>query len=121
MVKILDTQELIYNGNDLGAVYSKNNTIFKVWAPTVDKIAVVVYEFFNDTFGIKYPMTKVKKGIWELKINGDFKNKYYNYLVLNDGEEKVTPDIYTKGCSANGEKGMIVDFSSIKTLQLEKS
>ena len=53
MTKILDTNELIYNGNDLGAVYSKENTIFKVWAPTIDKISVVVYESFNDDFGQK--------------------------------------------------------------------
>ena len=113
MVKILDTQEFIYNGNDLGAVYSKSNTIFKVWAHTVDKISVIVYESFNDDSGQKYEMIKVNNGIWELKLNGDFKNKYYNYIVLNDGVEKETPDIYTKGASANGKKGMIVDFSSI--------
>ena len=98
MEKVLENEEFTYDGNDLGAVYTTHNTTFKVWAPTVEKITVVVYETFNDDLGQKYVMTKVEKGVWELKLNGDFKNKYYNYLVLNDGVEKETPDIYTKGC-----------------------
>lgn len=113
MVEILDTHEYIYNGNDLGAVYSQDNTIFKVWAPTIDKISVIVYDSFNDKSGLKYEMNKIENGVWELKLIGNYKNKYYNYLVLNDGIERETPDIYTKGVSDNGEKGMIVDFSSI--------
>ena len=113
MVKVLENQEFIYDGNDLGAAYTTLSTTFKVWAPTVEKITVIVYETFNDELGQKYEMTKSEKGIWELKLNGDFKNKYYNYLVLNDGEENETPDIYTKGSCANGKRGMIVDFNSI--------
>ena len=113
MEKVLENEEYIYHGNDLGAVYTTHNTTFKVWAPTVEKITVIVYETFNDESGQKYVMTKGEKGVWELKLNGDFKNKYYNYLVLNAGVEKETPDIYTKGSNANGKKGMIVDFNSI--------
>jgi len=113
MVKVLENQEFIYNGNDLGAVYTPLNTTFKVWAPSVEKVTVVVYEIFNDDLGQKYEMTRSEKGVWELKLNGDFKNQYYNYIVLNGGEENETPDIYTKGSSANGKKGMIVDFHSI--------
>ena len=113
MEKILENQDFTYNGNDLGAVYTKENTTFKVWAPTVEKIEVIVYEDFNDDIGQIYAMTRREKGVWEFSIKGDFKNKYYNYIVSNFGTVRETPDIYTKGCSANGKKGMIVDFYSI--------
>jgi pullulanase len=113
MKKRLENQEFTYHGNDLGAVYTAHSTTFKVWAPTVEKIAVVVYESFNDNLGEKYAMTMGEKGVWVLNLKGDFKNKYYNYLVSNDSVEKETPDIYTKGASVNGKKGMIVDFDSI--------
>jgi len=119
MVKALDSQEFIYNGEDLGAVYTSYNTTFKVWAPTVEKITVIVYIDFNDDIGEKHEMTKVEKGVWYIKLDGDFKNKYYNYLVLNGGVEKETPDLYTKGASSNGEKGMIVDFLSINPINWE--
>ncbi|MBU3114225.1 type I pullulanase [Clostridium lacusfryxellense] len=113
MVESIEDQQFIYDGNDLGAVYSKLNTTFKVWAPTVEKITVILYETYNDDLGQKYEMNKSERGVWQLSLNGDFKNKYYNYIVLNNGVEKETPDLYTKGSSANGKKGMIVDFDSI--------
>ncbi|MBU3143600.1 type I pullulanase [Clostridium sp. CF012] len=113
MDEVLENNEFTYDRNDLGAVYTTHYTTFKVWAPTVEEISVVVYETFSDDLKQKHAMAKGQNGVWELKLQGDFKNKYYNYLVTNDGVEKETPDIYTKGASANGEKGMIVDFNSI--------
>ena len=61
MVNVLDDQELIYDGDDLGAVYNKLYTTFKVWAPTVDKVTVLVYEDFNDDLGQKHEMKKLRK------------------------------------------------------------
>jgi len=119
MENVLNNQESIYNGDDLGAVYTTLYTTFKVWAPTVDKITLVVYEDSYDDLGQKYEMIKFEKGVWELRLNGDYKNKYYNYIVSNNGEQKETPDIYTKGASANGKKGMIVDFHSINPVNWE--
>lgn len=118
MTKMLE-EEITYYGNDLGAVYTIYNTTFKVWAPTMEKVTVVMYETFNDDIGHKYSMNKEKHGIWGLKLEGDYKNKYYNYLVLNGGEERETPDIYTRGATANGKKGMIVDFHSINPTNWE--
>ncbi len=113
MDKMSENQEFIYDGSDLGAVYTKDNTTFKVWAPTAEQISVLVYETPQDDLGQKYAMTKGEKGVWRLSLKGDFKNKYYNYLVVFNGVEKETPDIYTKGASANGKRGMIVDFHSL--------
>ena len=44
--KIQYTHELdaqAYDGNDLGATYTKNATTFKVWAPTASRVAVKIY------------------------------------------------------------------------------
>ncbi|MGH4117688.1 type I pullulanase [Clostridium sp.] len=116
---MLESKESTYDGNDLGAVYTPFKTTFKVWAPTIEKITVLVYENFENDERQEYEMIKVDSGIWELVLVGDFKNKYYNYLVLKDGMQKETPDIYTKGASANGKRGMIVDFSSINPCNWE--
>jgi len=105
-------KEFFYNGQDLGAVYSKECTIFKVWAPTRDDIKVIVYDNYNDSHGKILPMTKVDKGVWELILEGDYKNKYYNYIVIVEGKEMETTDPYTKGATVNGKKGMVVDFST---------
>lgn len=113
MDEVLESNNFTYNGNDLGAVYTTHGTTFKVWAPNAEEISVVVYETFNAEIKQKHVMNKGEKGIWFLSLRGDFKNKYYNYLVTNSGIEKETQDIYTKGSNANGKKGMIVDFNSI--------
>lgn len=105
-------EDYFYEGNDLGANYSKKNTIFKVWSPIAENIKTIVYKRYSDTIGQVYQMKKNLKGVWELVIEGDYKNYYYNYIVSIDGVEKETQDPYTKGATANGNKGMIVDFSS---------
>ncbi|RKD31219.1 type I pullulanase [Thermohalobacter berrensis] len=113
MYKKEDLLDMVYTGDDLGATYRKDYTIFKVWSPVADNMKVVVYENYDDNVGTEYPMKLSENGVWELKLKGDYKNKYYNYRVTIDGVEKETPDPYTKGATANGKKGMIVDFKSI--------
>lgn len=104
--------EFIYTGNDLGANYYKDYTIFKVWSLDAQHIKVVIYDSYDDV-GIMHHMNKEEDGIWSLKLYGDYGNKYYNYMVKRNNIEKETPDPYTKGATLNGKKGMIVDFASI--------
>lgn len=103
----------IYDGEDLGATYNKDFTIFKVWAPSREDIKLIIYESHNDSQGKIYSMIRRNDGVWELRLDGDYGNKYYNYIVSVDGMYIETPDPYTKGATANGKRGMIVDFSSV--------
>lgn len=113
MINILESEEFIYRGNDLGANYQKEHTVFKVWSPLAQAMKVVIYNNYDVNIGQIYDMSKANQGIWELKLDGDFSNKYYNYKVTINGVERETADPYAKGATVNGEKGMIVDFSSI--------
>jgi len=62
MGKELENQQFIYKGNDLGAVYTTYNTTFKVWAPTAEKITLVVYKDFNDLLSkIRYLLLNPKE------------------------------------------------------------
>lgn len=113
MINILESEEFIYSGNDLGANYQKDNTVFKVWSPLAQYMKVVIYNSYDTITGQIYDMSKVNQGIWELKLTGDFKNKYYNYKITIDDVERETADPYAKGATANSKKCMIVDFTSI--------
>ncbi|QIB27254.1 type I pullulanase [Caloranaerobacter azorensis] len=113
MRKVLESEEFVYDGDDLGATYTKEYTVFKVWSPVAESMKVVIYDDYKDSVGKVYPMSKGEKGVWELKLYGDYKNKYYNYRVTINGVEKETPDPYAKGATVNGKMGMIVDFDSI--------
>ena len=109
--------EQAYDGNDLGAVYKKTATTFKVWAPTAERVAVKLYATgSSEEDGAQEismnVMKKGKNGVWSLTLKGDKKNLYYTYLVTNDGVTTETADVYSKAVGVNGNRSMIVDLDS---------
>lgn len=102
-----------YNG-DLGAIYSRESTTFKVWSPVSDSITLNIYlQGHGSEKPQTYPMTKGEKGVFSAIVNGDQGGKYYTYTVVNssypDGAEIVDP--YAKSAGLDGQRGQIVDFS----------
>lgn len=52
-----------YEGDDLGAVYTKEKTGFKVWAPTASEVSLNLYEQGDgDNLIETLPMTWVRRG-----------------------------------------------------------
>lgn len=103
-----------YEGNDLGASYSTEKTVFKVWSPSAESISVLMYPQGEAKEGekpeITYPMEQAKSGVWKAEIEGDLKNKYYVYQVTVDGKTKLVVDPYAKAAGVNGERGMVIDL-----------
>lgn len=101
--------------NDFGAVYSKEKTVFHVWAPTAEEVQVALYSAGTDeeegaeNKG-RYPMKRIENGVWEAEISGDLDKVYYTYFVTHDGVTQECVDIYAKACGANGKRGMVVDL-----------
>lgn len=106
-----------YKGSDLGAVYGKDATVFKVWSPKASSIKVNIYEHGSDDEGdagileSKALVLDKKTGVWSCKVFGDLAGKYYTYTVKHGKNVKETYDIYAKGCGVNGKRSMVVDFS----------
>jgi pullulanase len=114
-------EKYAYDGLDLGANYSKERTLFKVWSPSAKKITVRLYssgtpkkvseEKGDDTYK-EYEMKKGEKGVWRYSLEGDMQGKYYTYCVSSASlKEKEIIDPYAKSAGVNGIRGMIVDFS----------
>ena len=106
-----------YSGNDLGAVYTKSSTTFKVWAPTAESVKIKRYTTGSDAeAGASVietkAMTKGNQGVWSITISGDLKGTYYTYLVKNSGVEKETNDIYARTTGVNGMRAMVIDLDS---------
>jgi len=110
-----------YDG-ELGAIYSKDSTTFRVWSPISSKITLNIYDTGTPEDlgegGTNTPtevreMVKNEKGVFEITVNGDLHGKYYTYTVFNgynlEGREIVDP--YAKSAGVNGLRGMVVDFS----------
>ena len=104
-----------YTGNDLGAIWTKEATAFRVWAPVAEKVILNLYEtgdYEADDLLEQLPMEKDKKGTWILKKSGDLNGVYYTYTVWNEGIASEATDPYAKTTGVNGVRSMVIDMSA---------
>ena len=109
-----------YEGDDLGATYAANKTVFKVWSPFAEGIKLRLYDNGtpkelsddgDDTY-LPYTMVKGEKGVWSVEVEGNLEGKYYTYAVTGvRGADVEVVDPYAKSSGINGRRGMIVDWN----------
>ena len=106
-----------YAGQDLGAVWQKEGTLFKVWTPTAEAVCVKIYLFGSKEENQQgeeeteiFFMEQGECGTWSVWIDGDLEGRYYTYLVTVNGETYETSDPYARACGVNGIRSMVVDL-----------
>lgn len=105
-------QEFFYDGNDLGAVYTKEKTSFRVWSPYANRVSLFLYDKgYSSKPYDKIKMKKDVKGTWYVEINEDLHGVFYTYEIEFNDKKYETIDIYAKACGVNGERGMVVDLN----------
>lgn len=108
---MLDRYE-IYDGTDLGAVYSKESTAFRLWAPSAEAVELCFYEKGDgDCLVQQVQMLRSGKGTWYYEWKGDHDGIYYTYLVTVDGVTRESGDPYAKAAGVNGIRSMVVDLT----------
>ena len=104
-----------YTGDDLGATYTKEKTVFRLWAPTAAAVKVNLYESgtagTDDLIG-QIEMTADIKGTWVAEKAGDLNGVYYTYQVDVDGQSNEACDPYARTTGVNGLRAMIIDLDS---------
>lgn len=119
MPQIYSTEEFeekyAYDGNDLGASWSREKTIFRVWAPTAEAVKVNLYE--SGTEGTEdliesIEMAMGEKGVWSAERAGDLNGTYYTYTAVQDGKESEACDPYARTTGVNGNRAMVIDLDS---------
>lgn len=106
-------EEYTYTGNDLGSVYSKESTAFRVYAPTAESVTLNLYE--DGLQGEAYEsiaMQPAENGTYKVVVSGDLHKKYYTYSAKVEGKTREAVDPYAKAVGANGVRGMVVDLST---------
>ena len=105
-----------YSGNDLGATYSKEKTVLRVWAPTALDVTVLLYRQGNPaadpTPYEEHYMEKDVNGTWVVTLNGDMNGVYYTYLVQFEDDVNEACDPYARTTGVNGKRAMILDLES---------
>jgi len=103
-----------YTGADLGAVWTKEKTVFRVWAPTAISVRVRLYK--SGTLGANDLLEQLEmrpdvNGTWVAEKTGDLHGIYYTYLVDRESIVKESCDPYARAVGVNGCRAMVIDLS----------
>ncbi len=104
-----------YYKNDLGAVYEKEKTAFRLWAPVAERAEVRLYasgEPNAKDLIDRIPLRADEKGTWYGEKEGDLNGVYYTFSVIRNGEEHEAADPYANACGVNGVRSMVIDLES---------
>ena len=104
-----------YEGNDLGAVWSAEKTVFRVWAPTATAVKVNLYKSGvdgTDDLIEQLEMTADVNGTWVAEKEGDLNGTFYTYTVDVAGATNEAADPYARAAGVNGKRSMVIDLDS---------
>ena len=100
-----------YDEKDLGAICSKEGTIFKVWCPLATKVELHLYQDDAADEFASHEMIPAEKGTWYWRTEEELHGTYYDYTITRESEIIRTADPYAIACGCNGIRSMAVDLS----------
>jgi pullulanase len=106
-------EKFFYEGNDLGAYYTKTKTTFKVWAPLASRVVIKYSRLHSQKWQFAM-LERGDKGVFSVILDGNLEKVRYRYLVINNGVEAETTDPYAFGSTPNGEDSVVVNFNHFK-------
>lgn len=101
-----------YHG-ELGAIYSAEQTLFKLWAPTAERVELLIYDGYYGGLQERHVMGQSSDGqVHYHAQKGDCHGMTYRYhLTFPDGTTTKTVDPYAKAVTVNGQRGVVVDLA----------
>lgn len=101
-----------YLFDDLGAVYSSDETGFRLWAPVADEVFLCLYKTGDGDDLIKrVRMEKSEGGTWFSLQTGDLDKTYYTYELKYGDRLIESYDPYARACGVNGLRSMVIDLA----------
>ncbi len=104
--------EQYHTDEELGAYCTPYYTDFKIWSPTAAEVALILWESGTETDEAPlavHRMYRQNRGVWHLRLHGDFHGVYYTYRLRIHSLDRETIDPYAKSAGLNGKRGMILD------------
>ena len=93
----------------LGYIYCPEQTVFRVWSPIKNQIALLLYPHPFSIERESHIMSKGEDGVHEVTISRNLKGYYYTFLI--DGKFEVT-DPYSVAASLNSIRSAVVDLET---------
>lgn len=112
-------QRYYYPGNDLGATYRPEHTDWALWAPLASAVTLKVKRRDNQTGRWHYrPMERDERGVWRIRLKGDYALASYLFVVTNSEVESESIDPYAKASGPNGECSIVLDEGALPSLDM---
>ncbi|SFN66852.1 pullulanase [Proteiniclasticum ruminis] len=100
-----------YDG-ELGALHEKEQTIFRLWAPTASNVTLNLFQKGDTVEAFdQVTMEKKEQGVYETVVSGDLDGIYYTYSVENLGLTQEAVDPYARAVGVNGQRAMVIDLA----------
>ena len=104
----------VYPYADLGAVYSPEATVFKLWSPAAQEARLNLYntDATADEATRRIGM-EAENGAWTTTVEEDLDGTYYTFQIKLHGRwgEEAT-DPYARAAGTNGTRGQVVDLAA---------
>lgn len=102
-----------YYGTDLELVYTPQQSVFTLWAPTADRARVNLYAAGEGGEPQEQlEMEKADDGTWRTTVDRDLKGSFYTFQIEQGGNWlDETPGIWAKAVGINGDRAAIIDWN----------
>lgn len=104
--------DINYYEEELGYLYNKEYTIFKLWAPVCKEVLVEI----DSTI---YQMNYTSKGVYEVRVNGNLKNCAYRFKARINEDYFYSLDPYGKSIDPTHKYNYVIDLEN--TYKMEAS
>lgn len=112
--------QLYTYGGELGILFHKNETEFKLWAPLSSNVTLNLFKKgLNKKAYRTVELKRGDKGVWTTSLSGNLIGEFYSYSVTNFGSTKEVLDPYAKSLAITtrdnffNPRGAIVNPSAI--------
>ncbi len=100
-----------YNGDDFGATYDKNGTVFKLWAPTAQKVELVTFRSADSADAEEAAVVEIRlgeKGVWNATEKVPSSTAYIYRVSFADGTTNDSADPYARASVVNGRRSVVL-------------
>ena len=102
-----------YYGSDLELVYTPEQSVFTLWAPSADRVRLNLYASGEGGDPEEHvEMEKAGYGTWRIHIDRDLKGSFYTLQIEKNGKWlNETPGIWAKAVGINGNRAAVIDWN----------
>jgi pullulanase len=111
---------LFFDDSILGALYTPESTVFRVWSPVAVEMQIKYKVFGEDVFS-EANMERRERGVWQFTLKGNHHLTEYIYRARVNHEWVEITDPYARSVTINGEKSVVIDLQKTDPVHWNRS